>query len=166
MKVSRLRIGLVCVLLVIVWVAMTLTSHQMAALRFHIPRLSDAMNWLEFLQLPFDMDHVVFFSMITFAARLVLPRLPWWWLMLAVASLAAGTELIQYWVPGRTPNLLDVRDDVIGGAFGLLSGSALQTIAGWALRVRRSVFYSPAGYASRPAADDSTGETETRDCGV
>ena len=39
--------------------------------------------------------------------------------------LAGGTELIQFLVPGRTPKLQDARDDLIGGAIGLLLGALL-----------------------------------------
>ena len=126
----RIRVVLSIGLLVVVFVAMMLTSHAMAVLRIDIPRLSEAMSWLEVMDLPFDMDHVAFFSVMTFAARLLLPGLRWWWIALAVAVLAGVTELIQFWVPGRTPKLLDARDDMVGGAAGLLVGALLLWLSG------------------------------------
>ncbi len=115
----------VAVLCVVVVVAMALSSQAMSDLRVALPPLSRAMSWLEGLDTPFDMDHVAFFAMMTFAARLLIPRVRWWWIALGVVMLAAGTELMQFWVPGRTPKLLDVRDDLIGGAVGLSSAWVL-----------------------------------------
>jgi len=120
---SQARVAVVALLALCVVVAMMLTSGAMANLRESLPWLSNAMNWLEFLPIPFDMDHVVFFTGIAGAARLLLPHARWWWFMLAVALLAAGTEMVQFWVPGRTPHLLDARDDLIGGAIGFVLGS-------------------------------------------
>lgn len=139
----RLRSLLVLGLLAVVFVAMMLTSHAMAVLRLSVPQLSEAMSWLETIDLPFDMDHVAFFTAITFAARMLLQRLRWWWIVLAVAALAASTEVIQYWVPGRTPKLLDARDDLVGGGIGLLTGDAALWLVGfvsqWAgTRIRRT----------------------------
>lgn len=122
---SRLRALLVIALLAVVVVAMMLTSHAMAELRIASPRLSGAMSWLEVLDLPFDMDHVAFFAAMSCAARLLLPRMRWWWIGLAIAVLAGGTELLQFWAPGRTPRLLDARDDLVGGAIGLSIGALL-----------------------------------------
>ena len=120
---SRVRLFLVAVLLASIVVAMMLTSHAMAELRIASPRLSETMSWLEVLDLPFDMDHVAFFAAMSCAARLLLPRMHWWWIGLAVVALAGGTELLQFWAPGRTPRLLDARDDLVGGAIGLSIGA-------------------------------------------
>lgn len=126
---SRLRVFLVIALLALVVVAMMLTSHAMAELRIASPRLSETMSWLEVLDLPFDMDHVAFFAAMSCATRLLLPRMRWWWIGLAIAALAGGTELLQFWAPGRTPRLLDARDDLVGGAIGLSVGALLLWIA-------------------------------------
>lgn len=144
---SRIRLTLVVGLLVTIFVAMMLTSHAMAVLRIDIPLLSESMSWLEVLNLPFDMDHVAFFAMMTIAARLLLPRLHWWWFMLAVGALAASTELIQFWIPGRTPKLLDARDDLVGGAAGLLIGALLLWLSGL---VHAAVIAWKAGWNAKP----------------
>lgn len=154
---SRLRILVVAGLVVMVFVAMMLTSHAMAVLRIDIPRLSEAMSWLEVLDLPFDMDHVAFFSILTIAAQMLLPRLRWWWILLAVTLLAASTELIQFWVPGRTPKLLDARDDLIGGAVGLLVGGALLWISRSVLDGLRLILRR----VRRPALKTVTDESPT-----
>ncbi len=120
------RHGLALVVLVaLVVVAMTLSSQAMAELRRAMPMLSRVMSWLEGFDTPFDLDHVAFFMLIACLARLQL-RVRWWWIVLAVAILAAGTEFLQFWVHGRTPKLLDARDDLIGGVLGLLLGAALR----------------------------------------
>jgi len=103
-------------------VAMLLTSGQMADLRVALPRLGRVMNWLEFLPLPFATDHVVSFGLIASVFRMLLPRTRWWWLLLGLTGLAASTELLQFGTIGRTPKLMDMRDDIIGASFGLLLG--------------------------------------------
>ena len=51
--------------------------------------------------------------------------------MLGVLATALASEFVQFWVPGRTPLWTDVRDDLIGGAAGVVLGLAL--LAGWRL---------------------------------
>ncbi len=124
-RAARQRIAILVALAVLglaVVTAMALTSNAMSDIRGAFPPLSRAMNWLEGLDTPFDMDHVAFFALVTCAIRLLLPRLRWWWIALAVVAMAAGTELMQFAVPGRTPKLQDARDDLLGGGIGLLLG--------------------------------------------
>ncbi len=132
-RARRAQLG-VAVLVGLVVVAMLLSSAQMADLRVALPPLSNAMNWLEFLPLPFDMDHVVFFALVACALRLLLPRVRWWWLLLGLGALAVGTELLQFASDGRTPKLQDVRDDMVGAALGLGVGALLLAIARWVWR--------------------------------
>lgn len=117
---------------VAVVVAMTLSAAQMSDLRLAFPPLSRAMNWLEGLGLPLDMDHVALFVLIGFAGRLLLPRVQAWQVWLGIGVLAAGTELLQFASDGRTPKLLDVRDDMIGASVGLLVGMVPAWLAPWA----------------------------------
>jgi hypothetical protein len=132
---STAQLLAVAALVAVVIVAMILSSRMMYELRVAVPPLSRAMSWLERLQTPFDMDHVAFFTVMVCLVRLILPRVRWWWIAVVVGVLAAGTELLQFWVPGRTPRLLDVRDDLLGGAIGLILGTCL--LALWrALRER------------------------------
>ena len=117
--------GLVAVTVMV----MALTSSQIAALFRVVPTLGRAVNWMEGLHLPFDAAHVAYFSALAFALRLPLPRLRWWWILLGRGLLAAGTELMQFDVVGRTPSLGDVRDDLVGGVVGLLIAGVLQRLA-------------------------------------
>jgi len=126
-RLSRLgltpRHAAVALLAAFAVLAMLLTSGQMADLRVALPPLSNAMSWLESLPLPLDMDHVAFFAMVAIGLRLVLPTVRWGCLLLLLTLLAAGTELMQFATVGRSPKLLDARDDMIGAGIGLLVGS-------------------------------------------
>lgn len=103
---------------------MLLTPWQMAVLRYLLPPLSHAMNWLESWPIPIamDMDHVAFFALVGVGIRIALPGVRWWRLLIVLAALATGTELLQFFSVGRTPKLLDARDDVLGASIGLLLG--------------------------------------------
>ncbi len=134
--VSSWRLLALVVLVAAIVVAMTLSSHAMSDLRRAVPLLSRAMSWLEHFDMPFDMDHVAFFAGMTCATRLLLPRARWWWIALAAVVLAAGTEFIQFWVPGRTPKLTDARDDLIGAGLGLSLAVPMILLGSW---IRRSL---------------------------
>lgn len=116
-------------------VVMMLTSGQMADLRMALPPLSNAMSRLETLPVPFDMDHVAFFAMLACAVRLLLPGVRWWWLLLGLGALAVGTEVLQFATVGRTPKVLDARDDIVGAALGLLLTGGLRLLGARAATV-------------------------------
>ena len=107
----------------VVMTAMLLTSGQMAGLRELVPPLSRALGWLDRVPGPFDMYHVVFFALAASALRIVLPEARVWRLLALLGALAVGTELLQFATVGRTPRLLDARDDMLGACIGLLLGS-------------------------------------------
>ena len=134
-RATALPLVAVAGLLAMTFMAMALTSAQMSDLRLAVQPLSRAMSWLEGMDLPFDMDHVAFFGGLTCVARLLLPRLRWWRIALAVVVLAGATELMQFAVPGRTPKLSDARDDLIGGGIGLVIGSVPLWLAKFTPRV-------------------------------
>lgn len=121
-------------------VAMLMTSGQMADLRVALPPLSHLLSRLDMVPVPLDLYHVVFFALLGMALRLLLPRAHWGWLLLGLGTLAAATELLQFGTVGRTPRLVDLRDDLIGTAAGLLAGGAmLRCAAGVAGIVRACV---------------------------
>lgn len=123
LKPGHWRAAAVVALVAATVIAMLLTSGQMSELRRAVPLLSRSMSWLEALPVPFDMDHVALFAALGAALRLLLPRVRWWWLLAGLAALAAGTELLQFFAIGRTPKLLDVRDDMVGATAGLLAAA-------------------------------------------
>ena len=102
---------------------MLLSDGQMAELRVALPRLGAAMNWLEMQDTGLDLDHVVFFALLGALLRVLLPRMGSCHLLAGLAVLAVATELLQFGAVGRTPNLLDVRDDLIGAVCGMALGA-------------------------------------------
>lgn len=118
-----LRHALAVALGVLVIAVMLLTSGQMADLRVALPPLSNALNWLDAVPGPFDMYHVVFFALVATGLRVMLPAVRGWTLLGLLGVLAVGTELLQFATVGRSPKLLDVRDDMVGAGIGLLLGS-------------------------------------------
>jgi len=122
-RAFALRLAAVALIAACAIVAMLLTSGQMSDMRVALPPVSRAMNWLEGLPVPLDMDHVAFFALVALGLRLALPGVRWWRLLLGLCGLAILTELLQFGTIGRTPSLLDARDDVIGSVVGLLLGS-------------------------------------------
>ena len=122
---------------VLVVLVMLLTSGQMAELRVALPPLSEALSWLDRVPGPFDMYHVVFFALIAAGLRVILPAVSGWALLALLGVLAVGTELLQFATVGRTPKLLDVRDDMIGAGIGLLLGSLPLWLAGRAPGLQR-----------------------------
>jgi len=115
----RRGVWLLLALCALVGAVMMLSSNQMSALRFSAPPLSRFMSWLEGRPGPFDMDHVVFFTVVGIGLRLAFPRWSWRRLLLLLAALGAGTELMQFASHGRTPHWQDARDDVLGSMLGL-----------------------------------------------
>jgi len=55
--------------------------------------------------------------------RVLCPDVRGWTLLLVLAALVGCTEWLQFATVGRTPKLLDARDDMIGAGIGLLLGS-------------------------------------------
>ncbi len=113
-----------------------LTSQQLSWLRHALPSLRLMISRLEHLDTPFDMTHVVFFALLAFALRMLLPGMRWWRLLLGCAVLAGATELLQSFTIGRTPRLLDVRDGVVGAGIGLLAGSVPLLLVQWWQRAK------------------------------
>ena len=121
-----------CVLLVVV--AVLLPPEAMSWLRRGYPLINRPMSWLDLASSRFDLIHVVLFAAVSFAVACLWPRLPWWKLALAMLALATGSELLQFWAPGREPGMGDAYDDLLGAAAGLVVALPLR----WVLRRWRS----------------------------
>jgi hypothetical protein len=66
--------------------------------------------------------------------------------MAGVLLAALASEVVQFWVPGRTPLWSDVRDDLVGGAVGI----SLGVVWVWLLRtIRRPALAQPLRTGSR-----------------
>ncbi|KAF1695322.1 hypothetical protein CSC64_03485, partial [Pseudoxanthomonas koreensis] len=112
------RAALVLALLVVA-VAVLLPNTQLAALRVASPWLSHAISRTEMLWPAVDMVHVVMFAAVGLLAALAFPAVRFGRLLLVLFVLAASTEFVQIWVPGRTSSLFEVVLDVVAGAVGL-----------------------------------------------
>ncbi|WP_162349282.1 VanZ family protein [Pseudoxanthomonas gei] len=106
-----------CVLLVVI--AVLLPSRAMSWLRRDYPLINWPMSRLDHASSRFDLVHVVLFAAVSFTVSCLWPRLPWWKLALAMLALATGSELLQFWAPGREPRVSDAYDDLLGAAVGL-----------------------------------------------
>ena len=84
-------------------------------------RLAD---WAETVSVPgLNLAHVLAFAVVGLVARLALPRARSVHVVPAAVGIAILTELVQFWLPGRTPRLWDVVDDIGGTLLGLALGS-------------------------------------------
>lgn len=82
----------------------------------------------------FDLTHIVLFGGITWCLACLWPRAAWWRSALLMLALGIVTEVLQYGVPGRTPRLSDLADDLLGVGVGLLLAFPIRW---WARRRHR-----------------------------
>ena len=110
-------------------VAAMLPNFSLADLRVALPWLSELINRVEALRPGMDSTHVLMFLGVGAALVLALPQSNWRRrvapALLGVLLLALASEFVQFWVPGRTPLWSDVRDDLVGGAMGIIIASAM-----------------------------------------
>jgi hypothetical protein len=67
-----------------------------------------------------DVDHLSAFIALGFAVRFGWPGRKAWQVALGMLLLAAVTELVQLWVPGRVASPFHALTDVLGGLAGFL----------------------------------------------
>ncbi|MBN8494580.1 MAG: VanZ family protein [Burkholderiales bacterium] len=112
----------------LVAVAVLLPNTQLAALRVQWRWFSEAINRVEALWPAVDMVHVVMFGGVGVLLALAFPAVRQGRLLLAIAVLAAVSEFVQIWVPGRTASVGEAALDVAAGALGLLLAGAVRGI--------------------------------------
>ena len=132
---SLARIALLFVLALVV-LSMVVPNTALSFLRSEYRWLGSFVNRVEWLWPGVDMDHVVAFATLGAAARLALGPGHTRWAVLSLALVAAGTEFIQFWVPGRTALVADALLDVAGGLAGYLAVALLGVGAGLLSRPR------------------------------
>ncbi len=117
------------VLFLLVVVAVTLPTQTLAVLRQDFDVFGIPLLWLDNVSasLPLDLTHVALFSLVGFAMAILWPRARWWQLAMPLVLLSVGSELLQFWVPGREPRIGDVVDDLIGAALGYLLSMPLRS---------------------------------------
>ena len=113
--------------------AVSLSPDTLRWLRTQLPWANFALGWLELRSVSLNAIHVVlFFAVGLVMACALLPRGRLWRAGLAslmlLAVLALASEAVQWGIPGRTPRWLDVRDDLLGGAAGVVLGLCLRAL--------------------------------------
>jgi hypothetical protein len=136
------RLAAILAAVAMVVLAVTLSPDAVRWVRTELPFANAGLGWLELKSVGMNATHVLLF----FAAALVLacampgPGLVRAGLaaLAAVAVIAVASEALQWLIPGRTPRLADIRDDLVGGAAGLALGLLLRAL--WrAWRSRRAL---------------------------
>jgi len=126
----KLRWALLFVVVLLAVVAVVLPIHTLAAWRSDYVWFGRPLLWLDNMSSPaLDLTHVVLFAGITWALSVLWPSVVWWRIALPLLALAVVTELVQFWVPGRTPRLDDGLVDMLGVAVGLTLALPVRWIA-------------------------------------
>lgn len=126
MKHFRALALLLSVALIVVAVLLPNTALRQLRLDHHW--FNWLMGWAEMVQ-RVNVVHLVIFGLLGATARLALPKVSLARLLPVVALFAAASEVVQFWVPGRTPRMVDMAQDVLGALIGVLLVSGLA--AGW-----------------------------------
>lgn len=114
------------VLLLLIAVTVLVPNYTLAWVRSEIPWLSHLISQIEMLWPGGDSVHVLIFAVLGLLARLALPHERLSVIFLSALVFSGATELLQFYVPGRTPLFSDVRDNMLGMVAGLLAGSLLR----------------------------------------
>lgn len=114
----------------VVVIAVLLPSSALSSLRSDYPWFSRSISWVENLWPAVDMVHVVLFAVVGLFGRVVFPRQPLRMLVLWLLVFAAGSELVQFVVPGREPRWSDLAMDFVGGVLGLRIADLLMKLLG------------------------------------
>ena len=105
--------------------AVLVPNTTLAWVRAENPWLSHGISQVEMLWPAADTVHILAFSVLGMIARLALPRTHAGWIIVGVLLFSIITELLQFYVPGRTPLLSDVRDNMLGLLVGFGCGAVI-----------------------------------------
>jgi len=135
--VSLARILLMLVT-ALVLIALLVPSDVLRFLRLQYRWLGAFVNVveLETLRYGINFEHVIAFVLLGAASRAALPYTSARWLLLWVAVLAVATELVQLWIPGRTPRMVDVLTDIGSALLGTWLAWLLRRLAAGSARTR------------------------------
>jgi hypothetical protein len=114
----------IALLLALVLVLFTLAIPDSAIdfLRTEYGWLGRAATRVEALAPKLDMDHLVAFAVLGFTSAFGWRGAGIVKVMLAAGALGAVTEVLQFWVPGRSPSVTDALLDVVGAVAGYSLG--------------------------------------------
>ena len=110
--------GLLVALGVLVTVLLV-PNTTLAWIRAEIPWLSRKISQIERLWPAADTMHILVFAALGVIVRLALQNARVGWIILGVLFFSIITELLQFYVPGRTPLVSDIRDNMLGLLVGL-----------------------------------------------
>lgn len=105
---------------IVLIVAVLLPNYTLAWLRSEYWFFGQPLNWLETSSPHVDLTHVILFAWIGLLLSCLWPLAPWWRIALPLLGIAVGTELLQFLVPGRSPLVNDLYDDLLGVGIGLV----------------------------------------------
>jgi hypothetical protein len=123
--VARLLLVLIMVLVV---TSLALPINAIDHVRTNWHGLARWAVWVEQLAPGIDMDHLAAFSALGLAARFSYPDVSVPKMAAILGLLSLLTEIMQFWVPGRTPLLSDAGLDVAGGILGYMTAAAVGVI--------------------------------------
>ncbi len=106
--------------IVVVLISVCLPNTMLAWMRDHIAVFNLPMVWIENAESPVNLVHLILFVLLGVSIGLARPRWHARWVLLAIAVLGIGTELLQLGIPGRDPRIADAVVDIVGAAAGLL----------------------------------------------
>ena len=105
--------------IVVLATAMLVPNTSLTWVRAHNRWISYGMGRVEVLWPGVDTVHMMAMASLGIIARLALPKIHAGWIILGVLLFSIVTELLQFYVPGRTSLVSDVRDNMIGLLVGL-----------------------------------------------
>ena len=113
----------------VIALALALPNTALAWLRSEYRWLARPLNWLDDHSGSIDLVHVAVFAVLGVIVRLTLPDAPVGKLMLAIVTIAGVSEVMQFWVPGRTPRTSDFVVDMFGAMLGVALATSLLWIS-------------------------------------
>jgi hypothetical protein len=108
--------------LVLVLFTLAIPINAIDFLRTEYAWLGHAATQVEALAPKLDMDHLVAFAVLGFASAFGWRGAGIVKVTLAAGALGAVTEVVQFWVPGRSPSVADALLDVVGAVVGYSLG--------------------------------------------
>ncbi len=132
----KVKIGVGAALGAAVLAVAMLPNTWLAGLRRELHWPNQTLIWLEHRSGTFGLTHLLLFALLALALRLLRPRWRTWRMALGLLAFAVVTEVVQFAAPGRTPRLVDVRDDALGVALGMLVGVSILALVRWCRRLR------------------------------
>lgn len=118
MKLARFLPVLLSLALLLV--AVLLPNTALRQMRMDHQGFNLVMGWAEMIGAPINAVHLVIFCLLGMSIRIAMPDTTPGRLLAGVGCFAALSEMVQWWVPGRTARMSDLVQDVIGALVGVL----------------------------------------------